>query len=316
MAWTAALHAVFYRRNQKPWFKQRTSEGTKRVRYERVDGEPKHWDLAECLKRYYVDKQPPERKNLEFMIGLRNKIEHRHLPALDAALYGECQSALMNLEDLLVNEFGSRYGLSESLAVSLQFSRAVPSEKRAATKELAKTSAASVIDYIQKFRGNLPATTLESNRYTFSVYLVPKVAGRKNTADSVVHFIKVDDARPEEVERLRRLNVLIRDKHIPIANLDMMKAGQVVEKVANAIPFVFSMPCHTKAWKHYGVRPGKASTSPHATHAQYCVYDTAHKDYLYTQAWVDRLTSDLSDADGFRRVTGWNPKPSVPVEAT
>jgi len=57
------------------------------VRYVRVDGEPKHRDLAECLRRYFGDKQPAGRKNLEFLIGLRNKVEHRHLPELDAALY-------------------------------------------------------------------------------------------------------------------------------------------------------------------------------------------------------------------------------------
>jgi Domain of unknown function (DUF3644) len=56
------------------------------VRYVKIDGDPKHWELSECLKQHYGDKNPPERRNLEFLIGLRNKIEHRHLPELDPAL--------------------------------------------------------------------------------------------------------------------------------------------------------------------------------------------------------------------------------------
>jgi len=39
-----------------------------------------HWELSECLKEYLADKNPSERANLQFLVGLRHKIEHRHLP--------------------------------------------------------------------------------------------------------------------------------------------------------------------------------------------------------------------------------------------
>ena len=45
------------------------------------------------LSSIYGANSPPARKNLEFLLGLRNKIEHRHLPELDSGLYGECQAA-------------------------------------------------------------------------------------------------------------------------------------------------------------------------------------------------------------------------------
>src|SRR5207245_10380680 len=125
------------------------------VRYVKVDGEPKHWDLSECLRQYFADKNPPEQKNLEFLIGLRNKIERRHLPEFDAALYGECQAALLNLEGLLVAEFGERYALAEQLAISLQFSRVVPEEKVKVARVLATSSVKNVKDYIEKFRAGL-----------------------------------------------------------------------------------------------------------------------------------------------------------------
>ena len=130
IAWTGLFHAIFYRKRVKPRYRKKgKSTNSKRDRYDRVDGEPKHWDLAECLRQHYGSDNPPERRNLEFLLGLRNKIEHRQLPDLDAGLYGECQAALMNLEALISSQFGSRYALTEQLAVALQFSGLVPAEK-------------------------------------------------------------------------------------------------------------------------------------------------------------------------------------------
>ncbi len=134
LAWQAFFHAYFYKQKQKPWYRSRVSPHKKGVRYVKVDGEPKHWELGKCLKEYFRDENPPERKNLEFLLGLRNKIEHRYLPQLDPTLYGECQAALLNLEDYLVSQFGDQYGLQDSLSVSLQFSRIRPDEQKSAIK--------------------------------------------------------------------------------------------------------------------------------------------------------------------------------------
>ena len=83
IAWTALFHAIFHRRGRKPWY---VAEGTgPNVRYQSIDGEPKHWELTEALRRYYGGDNPPERKNLEFMAALRNRIEHRDHPELDPA---------------------------------------------------------------------------------------------------------------------------------------------------------------------------------------------------------------------------------------
>src|SRR5690606_36126209 len=111
IAWTAFFHGYFFGKNRNPWYRTRTSGTGRGVRYQRIDGEPKHWDLAECLKQYFGSNNPAERQTLEFLLGLRNKIEHRHLPELDASLYGECQAALLNLEDMLVATFGDKCAL-------------------------------------------------------------------------------------------------------------------------------------------------------------------------------------------------------------
>ena len=301
IAWTALFHAIFYNRGRRPWYRKRTSGTGKGVRYLKIEGEPKHWDLSECLKQYYGDMNPPERKNLEFLIGLRNKIEHRRLPELDASLYGECQAALLNLEEMLVQEFGHKHALAEQLAISLQFSKVIPLEKKKASKVLASSAAKSVKEYIETFRGGLPSIVLNSMKYSFNVFLVPKVANRQSAADVAVQFVRVDEASKQELERLEKLNVLIREKHIPIANLDLFKPGHVVNELNERIRYPVNMSTHTAAWKYFQVRPPTGNAHPERTRPEYCIYDGVHGDYLYTRA--------LSDLNTFREIVGREPTP-------
>jgi hypothetical protein len=312
IAWTALLHAIFYKKKIKPWYrKKRKGAERKRDPYDRIDGDPRHWDLPECLRQHHLTENPPERQNLEFLIGLRNKIEHRQLPELDAGLYGECQAALLNLEALLASQFGSRYALTEQLAVALQFSGLVPAEKRKASGKLATAAVKTIKDYVETFRASLPSSTLNSTKYSFNVYLVPKVANRKQFADAAVEFVKVDEASSDELERLEKLNVLIKEKHIPIANFGFLRASEVVAEVKNAIPHHFNMGSHTAAWRHFKIRPRTGDAKPELTTPEFCVRDRAHNDYLYTTAWVDKLCRELVDPANFLAIIGVHPRPKA-----
>ena len=309
IAWTALFHAIYYKRRRKPWYVRGAAGAGRATRYVKIDGEPKHWDLSECLTQYFGATSPAERRNLEFLLGLRNKIEHRHLPELDPSLYGECQASLLNLEELITREFGQKYALADQLAVSLQFSQIIPEEKKRAARVLAKGSAKSVADYIERFRGRLPATVLNSMKYSFNVFLVPRVANRQSAADAAVEFIRVDEASEEELKRVEKLNVLIREKHIPIANLDLFKPSEVVREVRQRLPFEFTVPAHTNAWRHYAIRPPHRDAKPERTRSEYCVYDPVHRDYLYTRAWIEKLIGDLSDPATHCQIAGKEPIP-------
>lgn len=310
IAWTSLFHAIFFRRGVRPWYRKRGMK--KAVRYEYVDGDHKHWDLSECLKQYFQDQNPSERANLQFLLGLRNKIEHRHLPELDPVLYGECQGALMNFEEMLVAEFGSGFALTDSLAVSLQFSCAMPDERAAAIRGLASSKARGVLEYIEKFRGGLPADILSSTKYSFSVFLIPKIANRQSAADIAVEFVPYDSTKSEEMEQLKKVVALLREKQVPVANMDLMKPGEVKEQVKKHIPFEFNINTHTCAWKYYKIRPDGRSKDPEKTKSDYCIYDRVHKDYLYTQAWVEFLVMKLSDSRTYKEVTGQKQPSSHP----
>lgn len=114
IAWTALLHAIFCRNKIKPMYKEKNG------RFKKVDGEVVFWELKTCVSKYFLNTNDPIRKNLEFFIPLRNKIEHKFLPELDANIFAECQSMLLNFDKIVQKEFGTRYCLRESLSFALQ----------------------------------------------------------------------------------------------------------------------------------------------------------------------------------------------------
>lgn len=69
------------------------------------------------------------------MIGLRNRIEHRYVPALDPHIAGECQALILNFDNLLVEEFSDFYALREALAVPIQTSNMRSAAQMEAVKQ-------------------------------------------------------------------------------------------------------------------------------------------------------------------------------------
>ena len=116
IAWTSLLHAVFFRKKIKPYYRKKL-----RGRYERRDGDYRHWELGECLQQYYgSDTGNPVRLNIEFFIPLRNRIEHRNLPELDSSIFGECQAMLLNFDEFIEREFGAKWCIRQCLSFALQ----------------------------------------------------------------------------------------------------------------------------------------------------------------------------------------------------
>lgn len=301
IAWTSLLHAVFVKNNIKPIYK----DGR---RYKKVNGELQYWELKTCVSKYFSDRNSPIRKNIEFFIPLRNKIEHKFLPELDSDIFGECESLLLNFDKIVEKEFGVRYCLRESLSFALQM---FPSSEtlRMATK-LSKDYE-SVLSFINNYRSSLHTDIFKSGEYAFKAFLV-QVANH-NTKDTLpIKFFAYDKLTDEEKKNVDRVAALIKEKHVhvPVANDDKFKPGYVVAKVQNALgnPIIvkgkkfvekFNANTHTRCWKKYAVRPEKGDPCPERTNAKYCVYDAMNQNYGYTQEWIDFLIIKMSDEDEY-----------------
>ena len=290
IAWTSLFHAMFLRRNIRPYFRKAGSK-----RFVKVDGDYKWWELKECLQQHFKEQNPPIRTNLEFFISLRNKIEHRSLPQLDAEIFGECQAMLMNFEAMLCSQFGDRYAIRGGLSFALQVSQSVPKQQTPATAKTEKKTFSTVKKFIDEFRSSLSTETYSDLAYSFKVFMVPKV-GNHNSSDAVaVEWVKYDPSKPEEMKQYERIVALIKPKEVRVANADLMKPGQVVAKVAQATGKTFKQHHHVLCFRHFNARPPKGAPDPSACDTRYCIYDSAHHDFLYTQEWVNHLVKSLSN---------------------
>jgi len=215
IAWTALFHAIFFKRKMKPFYRKETN----RRHFKLIEGDRKAWELATCVQQHFGANNPPERANIEFFVGLRNKIEHRSMPSLDISVFGECQALLFNFEDLLVREFGDSYALNESLSLALQFSCTRNERQGLAVKRLHKSLARNISLYVDRFRTSLSSEVLGDPRFSYKVFLIPKPANNERSADFAVEFVKFDPSKPEEMERYQRIVSLVKPTTAVVSNL-------------------------------------------------------------------------------------------------
>ena len=253
--------------------------------------------MSTCCKEFYKEKSSPVRANLETLIKLRNKIEHRFLPELDSHFFGECQSCLFNYEKMLISEFGIEHAINSCLTFGLQFSEVYEEEQIISMKNMKLREIENIKHYMDEYRKEYSDEILESMQYSFRVFLIPQTGNHINSADRSVEFIKASDLNEEEYKRLQNDITLIKNKRVPVSNDDKMKPSIVVKKVQEKVEFVFKLHHHTCCWKYFNVRPKTNSRNPECTDTQYCNYDVVHNDYVYTNAWVELLIEELSKED-------------------
>jgi hypothetical protein len=304
IAWTALFHAMFFRKKIKPYYRKKP-DGL-RPRYIKEDGDYKHWELGECLNQYYLsDSGNPIRKNLEFFIPLRNKIEHRSFPELDSTIFGECQAMLLNFDEMVAKEFGVKYCIHEALSFALQM---YPTAENLGEAVKRNPSAKNAIDFIRNYRSSISTETLSSGQYSFKAFLI-QVANHDSQDTLSVQFVKGSDLPDAERSKLgESMAALVKFKERPVQNADMIKAGEVIKRVKAVFgdPQIqrpgakkpiskFNMGWHRLCWMYFKIRPEGKASNPEATTAQYCVYDRPHGDYVYTKAWVDLLIGKFKD---------------------
>lgn len=319
IAWTTLLLAVFYRKGVKPYYRKETPKGKPRYRkpdsapFQRIDGRPRVWELRECIRQYWADKDDAVSQNLRFFVGLRNFIEHTEQPGLDLGIFGECQALLFNLEEFMQREFGNRYALRDSLAISLQFSRMRDPRAQEALRRLLRPVPREITNYIQRFRSSLSTEILGDMAFSYKVFLVPMLGNHRSEDALAVQFVPYDPSNPAEYDRLVGL---IKQKFIPVLHAGMLTPTKVAEQVAKAIkPLPFGVSHHhVRAWRYWSVRPKREAPEPSATHPKYCVYDNVHKDYLYTEEWVQFLIEEFQKPGLYEAVMGKTPS-SAPATA-
>jgi hypothetical protein len=299
IAFTALFHAIFERDRVEYYYKK--PDGTaSRI----IDGEPASWELTACADYYYRNANTPERANLRFLTELRNKIEHRFLPILDITIAGQCQAMLFNFEDLLKKEFGSFFDLGQSLALSLQFTE-IATHQRDVIRRLQSKEYDLIRKYIESYQSDLPQEVLQSQKYSFRVFLIPRLGNHATSSDAAIEFVHYDSTKPEEMKHYEKQVAMIKDRvvHVQVANQGKLKPSTVSKRVSECTGKTFTVSDHTCAWKLYKVRPREPK--PEGCQTEFCQYDEAHRDFVYTERWVQFLIEKVSDPQEFHRIRSY-----------
>ncbi|WP_338137522.1 DUF3644 domain-containing protein [Dermacoccus nishinomiyaensis] len=287
-----------YTRNQK---------NNRRIRAEDGDWRMKPLDV---LTGELLTDTDPRRVSLEFFTGLRNKIEHRYEKDISALVSGKTQAHVLNYERTLVDWFGS----SESVAHELRFPiflSSITDDAVEAVKTVAARVPRSVRQWVYDFDANLDPVLASDQAFDFRILLIPQT-GSKTTADTAMTFVRLDELTDEQRAVMDQAQTIIRDKQVPVANLDKYPATEVARDVAKALGHPFTVTDHTACWKHYAVRPKeKTDGYPETTDSRYCVWDRIAKRHLYTAAWIKKLSKELADSKVFTDVCGHPPRPPL-----
>lgn len=294
IAWTALFHAIYESGKIDYFYKNK--DGSDKL----IDGDKKAWELDKCLDSCGNLISDAAKENLRLFISLRNKIEHRYVPAFDLDIFGECQAMLLNFENIISEKFGSYYALNNSLSFPLQVSSVRSNAQAKVLKKVQSQHYEELKEYISTYRSSLDDCVFSDNQYSFRVFLIPQVGNHRSSSDCAVEFVQYNPEHPEEFESIKKDIALIKEKRVPVANQGKFRPQMVCDTLSKKMGIKISVALHTKAWKHYKVR--EAGTQATGCNTKYCQYDEAHKDYVYTQDWIDFLFSKFSDPDELLRV--------------
>ena len=311
IAWVYAFQAKWLRAKKN--YHVLASESPRR--YKQINGER----MSQSLD-WFVKQECPEgsaaRANLEFFIELRNKIEHRHTgtdEALRTVVNGECHAMLLNYEEFITEFAGSKHSLAHRLHFPV-FIGGFTDQGKEDLLKLTKTLPADLRRFLAEYDAGLDDSVSRDPRYCMRLTVLLESGNRKG--DLSLQFVNQRDLTAEQQQAAEDIAanggfVITKTKTQVVTNADKFKPGQVAERVEAAIPFRFRPYEMSRFWRKHKVRPPAKDPNPRNTNSAWCVYDTAHSDYLYTEACVKWLIKKCATEKGFREVTGLEPRPKT-----
>ncbi|SPZ23603.1 Protein of uncharacterised function (DUF3644) [Providencia rettgeri] len=288
IAYTSLFHAIFAK-NGIP-YSYLNADGSPKL----VDGQEKAWELKTCCQEYWSGVDSAEKANLLFLIGLRNIIEHRGLPAIDLLTFGECQAAINNFENIIIKEFGEKNALMINLALAMQLTRATQQSQIDAIKQFQTENFNVIKNFMDDYKNELSDDIVESQQYRLRALLVPLVGKNAKQSDLAIEFINVNNLSPDELEKYESGIAFIKN----VENQFKLKPTKVVSSVQTKEKN-FNITTHTKFWKYYGVRP---VADDKKFRGKYCGFVEGFDGYLYCQEWVRFILAVYKDKNELKKV--------------
>lgn len=267
IAWTYLLLAHFIRK--KIDVVHRATDGTA---IPTPSGQERHLELRKLLGKAECPLDPAMKKNLEYLLGLRDEIEHRGTHRIDHEVSAKLQACALNFDAMLGRLFGPRCRLLHELSMAIQFAHLDAAQRRvlAGARGLPKV----IETFNLAFEKDLPEEIRNDPAYAYRIAIVPRAANRPGGADAVYQI--VDPASAEGRERA----LIFKDREKP-----KFLPGEIVRRMAELGFPGFRMHEHTQLWKTYGAKlPGKG----------YGV--NIGKTWYWYEAWLQFVTTHCQEA--------------------
>lgn len=290
IAYTSLFHAIFAR-NGTP-YNYLELNGVPKL----IDGQKKAWELNKCCQEYWPGVESAEKANILFLIGLRNIIEHRGLPAIDLLTFGECQAAINNFENLIVKEFGEENALMINLALAMQLTRTTQQAQIDAIKQFQTENFNVVKNFMDDYKNELSDDIIQSQQYRLRALLVPLVGKNAKQSDLAIEFINVNNLSEDEIQQYESGIAFIKN----VENQFKLKPKVVVSLVKKKEKS-FNITTHTKFWKYYEARPIENDKK---FKGKFCGYIEGFDGYLYCQEWVRFILEVYKDKKELKKVLG------------
>lgn len=235
IAWTYLLHAQYRRAGVECRYYRLV--GTRRHFVRTDEGNFKYWDLTKCLEAKECPLDNPTKKNLYFLIGLRNQITHHISPVLDDFVSARYQASCLNYNRCIQEFFGTRHAIDKHLRYSLQF-QSISRDQLSSPTEADLPP--NVRSYIARFDNELSTDELNSERFAYRMLFVPKLVGNPGHADEVIEFLKSDSELAQSVNRdYVTFKEVERPKFLPSRIVRMLRDDGFRN---------FTMHWHTELW--------------------------------------------------------------------
>lgn len=272
IAWTYLLHEFYARKKIKI-----------------VDDNGRSLLLSQMVKRADCPLSDGAKRNLEALKTIRDEVEHSLLGKSDLKWLSLFQACCLNFDKAITDLFGAQLSLQKDLSVALQFAKL-------SVEQVSVLHKYEIPEHIEaldaRLKENLTDEQLDDLDYQFRVVYTLDSASKSR---SHIHFLHPDS---EDAERVR--NVLV--KYKAADDLYPYKPGRVVELVAERSGKPFTSHNHTQAWRKFEARPGTQAAQPENTNKDYCIYHPAHRDYTYSDKWVEFLVGVVSTEEGFNEL--------------
>lgn len=229
----------------------------------KIEGRDKLLELSSCLDLKECPLSEGTVKNLKFLIGIRNEIEHEKTSNIDAAISAKLQQCCLNYNRVIKEIVGERYGLDQKLSLAIQFLYIDPIEQTEFSSMDMLPS--QVSSFITRFEDNMDHNQYNDPHYACRIVMFRKNENNKSNADVLCEVVKPNSTLED------RINTIFKDRERP-----KFLPSKIVKLVKNEGYTKFNLHKHTKLWQE------KDAKNPSKGYG----VDVAGQWYWY-QSWLD-----------------------------